>query len=164
MARSWTPVVRRYLIRLAVLMTFYMATLLASVWLFRHNPPHGLIAYVLAAASETYPVDPDIYHDGFAASPSFRNGKLFHGVELPLGVDFGGQPLVNSTGAAVTAAPRPGEDPTLEAPPWAPVRAKNQGPATAASSQKTTTASPARPTTSRRSSSCCCHRRTATQP
>lgn len=48
MARSWTPVVRRYLIRLAVLMTFYMATLLASVWLFRHNPPHGLIAYVLA--------------------------------------------------------------------------------------------------------------------
>jgi hypothetical protein len=33
---------------------------------------------------------PDIYHDGFVASPSFRNGKLFHGVELPLGVDFGG--------------------------------------------------------------------------
>jgi hypothetical protein len=49
-----------------------------------------LIAYVLAAASENYPVDPDIYHDGFVASPSFRNGKLFHGVELPLGVDFGG--------------------------------------------------------------------------
>jgi hypothetical protein len=49
-----------------------------------------LIAYVLAAASEKYPVDPDIYQDGFVASPSFRNGKMFHGVELPLGIDFGG--------------------------------------------------------------------------
>jgi hypothetical protein len=49
-----------------------------------------LIAYVLAAGSHTHPVDPDIYHDGFVASPAFRNGKLFHGVELPLGVDFGG--------------------------------------------------------------------------
>jgi hypothetical protein len=49
-----------------------------------------LIAYVLAAGSQTHPVDPDIYHDGFVASPAFRNGKLFHGVELPLGVDFGG--------------------------------------------------------------------------
>ena len=49
-----------------------------------------LIAYVLAAGSETYPIVADIYHDGFATAPSFRNGRSFHGVELPLGVDFGG--------------------------------------------------------------------------
>jgi len=49
-----------------------------------------LIAYVLAAGSQTHRIDPDIYHDGFVASPSFRNGKSFHGVELPLGIDFGG--------------------------------------------------------------------------
>lgn len=48
MARNWSPAVRRYLVRLAVLMTTYLVTLFASVWLFRHNPPHGPIAYVLA--------------------------------------------------------------------------------------------------------------------
>jgi len=49
-----------------------------------------LIAYVLAAASERHPIDPDIYHEGFATALSFRNGRTFHGVELPLGVDYGG--------------------------------------------------------------------------
>lgn len=49
-------------------------------------------------------------------------GELMRRWSFLLGVDFGGQPLVNSTGTAVAAAPRPGEDPTLEAPPWAPVQ------------------------------------------
>lgn len=49
-----------------------------------------LIAYLLAAGSDTHAIDPDIYHEGFVGSPAFRNGKSFHGVELPLGDDFGG--------------------------------------------------------------------------
>lgn len=48
MARNWSPAARRYVVRLAVLMSFYMAALFASVWLFRHNPPHGVLAYILA--------------------------------------------------------------------------------------------------------------------
>lgn len=49
-----------------------------------------LIAYVLAAAAPRYPIDPAAYHGGFAQSRTFRNGRSFYDLELPLGPDFGG--------------------------------------------------------------------------
>ncbi len=49
-----------------------------------------LIAYVMAASSTRYPIKPDVYHQGWANSWFFRNGKSFYGIELPLGFDYGG--------------------------------------------------------------------------
>jgi hypothetical protein len=49
-----------------------------------------LITYVLAAASPRYAVDPDVYHRGFAAGRDFLNGKSYYGIELPLGMAYGG--------------------------------------------------------------------------
>jgi hypothetical protein len=49
-----------------------------------------LITYVLAASSPRYAIDPDVYHRGFAAGSGFRNGRSWYGVELPLGMPYGG--------------------------------------------------------------------------
>lgn len=49
-----------------------------------------LITYVLAASSPTHPVAPEVYHRGWTASPVFRNGGTYHGIELPLGPPQGG--------------------------------------------------------------------------
>jgi len=49
-----------------------------------------LITYVLAAAAPRYPIDPRVYHQGFAAGRDFLNGKPYFGIPLPLGVPFGG--------------------------------------------------------------------------
>ena len=49
-----------------------------------------LIAYVLAASSPSYPVEPGAYHKGWAEGRNFRNGRRYHGIELPLGPDRGG--------------------------------------------------------------------------
>lgn len=49
-----------------------------------------LLTYVLAAASPSHPITPEVYHQGWATGPTFRNGKTFHGIELPLGRDYGG--------------------------------------------------------------------------
>jgi hypothetical protein len=49
-----------------------------------------LVAYVLAAGSPTHAIDPDVYHEGFASGPTFRNGRSYYGIELPLGMDHGG--------------------------------------------------------------------------
>ncbi len=49
-----------------------------------------LITYVLAASSPRYPIDPAVYHRGFASGPGFLNRKRWHGVELPLGMAYGG--------------------------------------------------------------------------
>lgn len=49
-----------------------------------------LITYVLAAASPTHPIAPEVYHRGWTASPVFRNGNVYDGVALPLGPDKGG--------------------------------------------------------------------------
>ena len=49
-----------------------------------------LITYVLAAASPSHAIAPEVYHEGFAAGPVFRNGRAWHGVELPLGPALGG--------------------------------------------------------------------------
>jgi hypothetical protein len=53
-----------------------------------------LITYVLAASSPTHAIDPAVYHNGFANSPAFRNGKTYYGIKLPLGPDYSlGGPL-----------------------------------------------------------------------
>jgi hypothetical protein len=49
-----------------------------------------LIMYVLAASGEKYPVSPAVYHNGWAQSNFFKNGKQFYGIKLPLGFDYGG--------------------------------------------------------------------------
>ncbi len=62
-------------------------------WVMDHEI-HGwnetLITYVLAAASKRYPIDPLVYHRGYAAGRDFLNGKSYYGIELPLGPPFGG--------------------------------------------------------------------------
>lgn len=50
----------------------------------------GLLAYVLAAGSPDHAIDFEVYHQGFASGPGFRNGRNYHGIELPLGMDRGG--------------------------------------------------------------------------
>jgi hypothetical protein len=49
-----------------------------------------LITYVLAAASPTHPIAPDVYHRGWTNSPVFHNGQNYYGIELPLGPPYGG--------------------------------------------------------------------------
>ncbi len=49
-----------------------------------------LITYLLAASSPTHPIEPIAYHHGFASGPGFRNGKSWYGIELPLGMPYGG--------------------------------------------------------------------------
>jgi hypothetical protein len=49
-----------------------------------------LISYVLAAAAPRYPIDPLVYHHGFASGREFLNGQSYYGIELPLGPPFGG--------------------------------------------------------------------------
>jgi hypothetical protein len=49
-----------------------------------------LISYVLAAGAPRYPIDPDVYHKGYAGGREFLNGKHYYGIELPLGHPFGG--------------------------------------------------------------------------
>lgn len=51
-----------------------------------------LIMYILAASSpnEKYQVPATVYHNGWAQSNFFKNGREFYGVKLPLGFDFGG--------------------------------------------------------------------------
>ncbi len=48
MARYKSPAIRRYVIRLAVLMTIYLVTLFAAVSAFRANAVSGPAAYVVA--------------------------------------------------------------------------------------------------------------------
>jgi hypothetical protein len=49
-----------------------------------------LMTYVLAAASPRYPIDPQVYHRGFANGPGFCSGKSWYDIELPLGMAYGG--------------------------------------------------------------------------
>ncbi len=48
MARYKSPASRRYLLRMAVLMTIYISTLFLSVYAFKHHLVSGPIAYPLA--------------------------------------------------------------------------------------------------------------------
>jgi hypothetical protein len=49
-----------------------------------------LIAYVLAAASPTHPIEPVVYHKGWAQGRAFDNRRNYYDLELPIGPDFGG--------------------------------------------------------------------------
>ncbi len=49
-----------------------------------------LITYVLAASAERYPVSAAVYHQGWAQSNFYKNGKTFYSHKLPLGFDYGG--------------------------------------------------------------------------
>ena len=49
-----------------------------------------LITYLLAIASPTHPVHPQVYHRGYAHGPHFRNGARYYGIDMPLGMPFGG--------------------------------------------------------------------------
>jgi hypothetical protein len=49
-----------------------------------------LITYVMAASSPRYGIGPEDYHRGFASGRYFLNGKSYYGVELPLGMPYGG--------------------------------------------------------------------------
>ncbi len=51
-----------------------------------------LIMYILATSSpnEKYKVSSAVYHNGWAQSNFFKNGKEFYGIKLPLGFDYGG--------------------------------------------------------------------------
>ena len=49
-----------------------------------------LITYVLAASSPRYGIAADVYHRGWAEGWSFKNGREFYGIRLPLGPDYGG--------------------------------------------------------------------------
>lgn len=48
MTRKMSPAARRYLLRLAVLMSLYLIFLFGAAWLFRHDPPKGVLAYAIA--------------------------------------------------------------------------------------------------------------------
>lgn len=50
MAQPWSSAARRYVRRLAVLMTVYLAVLFAAVWLFRNDMVSGAGAWPLAIA------------------------------------------------------------------------------------------------------------------
>jgi hypothetical protein len=49
-----------------------------------------LSTYVLAASSLRHAIEPEVYSQGFASGPTFRNGKSWYGIELPLGMPYGG--------------------------------------------------------------------------
>lgn len=49
-----------------------------------------LITYILAAASPTYAIQENVYHQGFARNGNMTNKRSYYGYTLPLGTDFGG--------------------------------------------------------------------------
>jgi hypothetical protein len=55
-----------------------------------HGYNEALVTYILAASGTNYPVSAKVYHNGWAMSNFFYNGKKFFGYTLPLGFDFGG--------------------------------------------------------------------------
>ena len=74
-----------------------------------------LIAYVLAASAPRYPIEPDVYHRGWAVGRDFLNGRSYYDIELPLGPDHGGRcssptipSWVSTRAASRTATPTTG--------------------------------------------------------
>lgn len=62
-------------------------------WAMNH-PVRGwnecLVTYLLAVAAPRHAVDPRVYHRGFASGDGFVNGRSYYGIELPLGMPYGG--------------------------------------------------------------------------
>jgi len=44
------PAAKRYTLRLAVIMGFYVVALFGAVWMFNNAPPEGVLRYLVAAA------------------------------------------------------------------------------------------------------------------
>ncbi len=49
-----------------------------------------LVTYLLAVAAPRHAIRPEVYHRGFAAGQGFVNRQSYHGIELPLGMPYGG--------------------------------------------------------------------------
>jgi hypothetical protein len=62
-------------------------------WAMNH-PIRGwdecLITYLLAASAPRHAIDASVYHHGFASGEGFVNGRSYYGIELPLGMPYGG--------------------------------------------------------------------------
>ncbi len=69
----------------------------------------SLIVYVLAAASPTYPIDVEVYHNGWARAGGMKSGEEFYEIILPLGPQLGG-PLFFSHYSFLGLDPRQLED------------------------------------------------------
>ena len=50
----------------------------------------SLIVYVLAASSPTHPIEPIVYHQGWASNGNMVNNRQHYGINLPLGPAYGG--------------------------------------------------------------------------
>jgi len=50
----------------------------------------AMIVYLLAIASPTHPVPPDLYYKGWAGSPSYVNGNTYYGYKQWVGPSYGG--------------------------------------------------------------------------
>lgn len=50
----------------------------------------ALIVYVLAASSPTHPIEPEVYHQGWASNGGIVNNRQHYGINLPLGPPYGG--------------------------------------------------------------------------
>ena len=50
----------------------------------------ALIVYVLAASSPTYPVNKEIYTQGWASNGSIVTNRSYYGIDMPLGPAYGG--------------------------------------------------------------------------
>ncbi|MDN5349049.1 MAG: hypothetical protein PWQ54_445 [Bacteroidales bacterium] len=50
----------------------------------------ALITYIMAASSGTYPIDAEVYHQGWAQSGAIINGNDYFNINLPLGFAYGG--------------------------------------------------------------------------
>jgi hypothetical protein len=49
-----------------------------------------LITYVLAASSPSFPIGPQVYENTYKNSPYYYNGKDYYGINLPIGMEYGG--------------------------------------------------------------------------
>ncbi|MCF8366663.1 MAG: T9SS type A sorting domain-containing protein [Bacteroidales bacterium] len=54
------------------------------------GPNEAAVIYLLAIASPTYGVPASLWHDGWASSSYYENGKFFYGYQLWVGWDYGG--------------------------------------------------------------------------
>jgi hypothetical protein len=55
----------------------------------------ALPVFVLGAGAPLHPVPPAVYHDSWTNTPTFRNGREYAGITLPLGPDWGGPLFVS---------------------------------------------------------------------
>ncbi|HMJ45864.1 MAG TPA: glucoamylase family protein, partial [Ferruginibacter sp.] len=55
-----------------------------------HGWNECLITYVMAASSPRHSISASVYHNGWATGKDFKNGKVYYGLKLPLGFEYGG--------------------------------------------------------------------------